>query len=165
MSKPRTHPVVWKRVLLALMTLVALGVLWFGYSLYRAVHVTIPESYAAWTTGNVIVEYLATHTNQWPRSWEELQSAANSMLENGRPVYTPLDRLPQFVKVDWHADIDRLFQIARSDPKAKIHVISRLDGSPLRAAWGPDTEPNAKVMGYLRWSLTTSNQHLQATPR
>jgi hypothetical protein len=165
MSMPRAQSVVWKRLLLALTALVVLGALWFGYSLYRVVHVIIPESYAAWTTGNVMVEYLATHTNQWPRSWEELQSATNSMLENGKPVYVPLDRLRQLVKVDWNADINRLLQVARNDPKAKLHVISRLDGSPLRAVWGPDTDPNTKVMGYLRWSLTTSNQQVQATPR
>ena len=152
-------------MLLVLGTSVALGVLWLGYGLYQLVHVRIPESYAARTTGNVIVEYLATHTNQWPRSWEELRSATNSMLESGRPVYVPLDRLPQFVKVDWHTDVNRLLQSARNDTTTKVHVVSRLDGSPLWAVWGPDTEPNGKVMAYLRWSLTTSDKHLQPTPR
>ena len=122
--------------------------------------------YAAWTTGNVIVEYLVTHTNQWPRSWEDLRSATNSMLESGKPgVYTPLDRLPEFVKVDWDIDMTRLLQAARSNSTAKVHVISRLDGSPLSAVWGRDTEPNTKVMGYLRWSLMTSNDQSRANGR
>ena len=134
-----------------------------GYGLYELVHIKYPEVYAAWTTGNLIVEYLVTHTNQWPRSWADLRSATNSMLESGKPgFYTPLDRLPQFVKVDWDTDITRLLEAARSNTTTKVHVISRSDGSPIPTVWGPDTEPNTKVMGYLRWSLTTSNNPAHA---
>jgi hypothetical protein len=157
MSSPRPHIAVWKWLLLGLAIVFAIGVCWFGYSLHRLVDVKLPESYAAWTTGNLMVEYLATHTNQWPRSWEDLRAATNSLLEKGGHVYVPLDRLPRFVKVEWHADTDRLLQAARSNANARIHLITRVDGSPLWTVWGPDTEPNTKVMGYLRWSLTTSN--------
>lgn len=157
MSSPRPHMAVWKRLLLVLAIVFAMGACGLGYSLYQTVHVKIPESYAAWTTGNLMVEYLATHTNQWPRGWEDLRSATNSLLEKGGHVWVPLDRLPQSVKVQWHTDTDRLFQAARSNSKVRIHLITRLDGSPLWAVWGTDTEPNTKVMGYLRWSLTTSN--------
>ena len=157
MSSSRPHIAVWKRLLLGLAVVFVMGAGGFGYSLYRLVQVKIPESYAAWTTGNLMVEYLATHTNQWPRSWEDLQAATNSLLEKGGHVYVPLDRLPRFVKVEWQTDTDRLLQAVRSNANARVHLITRLDGSPLRAVWGPDTEPNTKVMGYLRWSLTTSN--------
>lgn len=97
-----------------------------------------------------MVEYLRTHTNQWPRSWEDLRSATNSLLEKGMPIYVPLDRLPQFVKIDWQADVGYLQQVARSDSNATIRVVTRLDGLPLRAVWGPNTEPNGKIMRYLQ---------------
>jgi hypothetical protein len=157
MSSTRPQIALWKRLLLGLVIVLGIVVCGVGYNLYRLVTVKIPESYAAWTTGNLIVEYLATHTNQWPRSWDDLRAATNSLLEKGRPVYTPLDRLPRFVKVDWHAATDHLLQAARSNSNARLQLITRVDGSPLRTVWGPDTEPNTKVMGYLRWSLTSSN--------
>src|SRR5208283_172117 len=33
--------------------------------------------------------------------------------------YVPLDRLPQFVKVEWHTDTDRLLQAVRSNANAR----------------------------------------------
>jgi hypothetical protein len=147
MPTPRPHIAVWKRALLVLAIIVALGVFRFGYSLYQIVHTKIPESYAAWTTGNLMVEYLATHTNQWPRGWEDLRSATNSLLEKGGCVYLPLDRLPQFVKIEWHTDTDRLLQAAQSNSNAKPHVISRLDGSPLCAMWGQTLSQTLKSWG------------------
>ena len=70
------------------------------------------------------------------RSWEDLRAATNSLLEKGRPVYVPLDRLPGFVKIDWHADTEHLLQAARSDSTASLHLITRADGSPLWAVLG-----------------------------
>ena len=105
-----------------------------------------------------MVEDLATHTNQWPRSWEDLRAATNSLLEKGRAgAMCRSTALPRFVKVDWHAETENLLQAARSNSNAGLHLITRQDGSPLWAVWGLDTEPNAKVMGYLRWSLSSSN--------
>jgi hypothetical protein len=120
-----------------------------GYSAFKTWRL-LPESYAAWTTGNLMVEYLQTHTNQWPRGWEDLRSATNSLREKGMNVYTPLDRLPQFVKIDWQVDVSTLTHQAHSDSNGMVKVITRLDGSPLRALWGSDTEPNGKVMRYLQ---------------
>jgi hypothetical protein len=155
MTSPRQHASVWKRLLLAVGILFIVIISIIGHSLYQLVHTKIPESYAAWTSGNLVVGYLETHTNQWPKSWDDLQSATN--FNQPMSVFVPIDRLRQTVKIDWQVDVGHLQQIARSDPNAKIHVITRLDGLPLRAMWGADTEPNAKIMSYLKATLTTSN--------
>ena len=158
MSIPRNHFPVWKRLLLALSVLAIVLISMIGYDLYRMVHTKIPESYASWTVGNVMVEYLQTHTNQWPRSWEDLRSATNSLNQkSGSFVYTPLERLPEYIKIDWLVDPERLLQAARSNANVTIRVATRLDGSRPIAVWGTDTEPNAKIMRYLRTTLTTSN--------
>jgi len=157
MPSPRSRVAIWKRLLLAFVILLIAAISTIGYSLYQMVHYKIPESYAAWTTGNLMVEYLQTHTNRWPRSWEDLQSATNSLLEKGMPVYMPLGQLQGFVKIDWQADPGRLLQAASNDPNFTIHVVTRLDGSKLLAVWGADTEPNVKIMRYLKTTLTTSN--------
>ena len=46
---------------LIIVFVIVLAIVGFGiFSTWRK----IPESYAAWTTGNLIVDYLNTHTNQ-----------------------------------------------------------------------------------------------------
>jgi hypothetical protein len=155
MTSPRQHIPVWKRLLLALGILFIVIISMVGYSLYQLVHTKIPESYAAWTTGILTIGYLETHTNQWPSSWDDLQSATN--FNQPMSVFVPIDRLRQTVKINWQVDVGHLQQIARSDPNATIHIITRLDGSPLQAVWGADTEPNAKIMSYLRATLATTN--------
>jgi hypothetical protein len=157
MSSSRPRIARWKLLLLAFAILFITVVSMMGYTLFRLVHYQIPESYAAWTTGNLMVEYLQTHTNQWPRKWEDLQSAVNSLHEKGMPVYTPLEHLPDRVKIDWQVDVGRLLEAARGNSIPTIRVVTRLDGSRLQAKWGPDTEPNAKIMRYLKMTLTTSN--------
>jgi len=162
MTLPRQHIPIGKRLLLALGILLFVAILMIGYRVYEFVHTKIPESYEAWTTGSLIVGYLGTHTNQWPRSWDDLSSATNTM----RPmsVFVPFDRLRQSVKIDWQVDLGILQQVARTNPHAKIHVVTRLDGSPLQAVWGPDTEPNATIMSYLKITMTTSNNALTQRP-
>ena len=161
MSLTRSQIPIWKRLLLVLGIVFIFGVLITGYSLYQMVHNKIPESYAAWTTGSLIVGYLQTHTNQWPRSWDDLRSATNSVLPASG--FVPIERLRQSVKIDWLADVERLQQIARSDVKAKIDIVTRMDGLPLQAVWGPDTEPNSKIMNYLKTIEKSSNSFLPPT--
>jgi hypothetical protein len=108
MSSPHPRIARWKLLLLAFVILFLVVVSIMGHALFRLVHCQIPESYAAWTTGNLMVKYLQTHTNQWPRKWGDLQSATNSL--GGRTVYMPLERLPEYVKIDWQADPGRFLQ-------------------------------------------------------
>ena len=96
-----------------------------------------------------MVEYLQTHTNQWPRDWNDLRSATNSLLQRGMPVYVPLDTLTQSVRIDWQSDARGLLQVAHAHSNASIRVVTRLDGSLLWTKWGSDTEPNGKIMRYL----------------
>lgn len=132
-----------------------------GFDIYRLVHYEIPESYDAWTTGALVVGYLATHTNQWPRGWDDLQSATNSNLP--KSGFVQIDRLRQSVKIDWQLDVTNLQEMVRTNPNATIHVVTRMDGLPLKARWGPDTEPNAYIVRYLKTTLTTSNTALEPT--
>src|SRR5262245_45848750 len=143
MSAPRARVRIWKRLLLA--TAIGLIALAIGLSVFNTWRL-LPQSYAAWTTGNLMVEYLQTHTNKWPHGWEDLRSATNSLLLKGMPVYMSLDRLPHFVTIDWQVDVAHLQQVTRGDSNATAQVVTRLDGSRLRAIWGSDTEPNGKIM-------------------
>jgi len=162
MSSPRRHISIWKRLLLVFAVLFVAVVAMVAYDLYQLVHYQIPESYDAWTTGTLMVGYLETHSNRWPRSWEDLESATN--INQPMSVFVPIDQLRHSVKIDWQVDVKNLQEMVRSNPSAKIRVVTRMDGLPLQARWGPDTEPNAKIMSYLKTTLTTSNTALQPTP-
>ena len=160
MSSPRPRIARWKLLLLVFVVLFIIVVTKIGCDLYQMVHTKIPESYASWTVGNVMVEYLQTHTNQWPRSWEDLRSVTNSIEQKevgSCNVYTPFERLPEFLKIDWRVDPEHLLQVTRRNANATIHVVTRLDGSRPIAVWGSDTEPNAKILRYLKTTLTISN--------
>jgi hypothetical protein len=133
-----------KRLLLTLAILLLVFGGGLGYS-FMKLWLAIPESYVAWTSGNALVDYMLEHTNHWPGNWDELSSATNLL-----NWYVPVERLKEVVKIDWQTDIGHLAQMARREPNLKIHVVSRLDGKPLKAIWGPDTEPNTKILQYLR---------------
>ncbi len=138
----------WKRTLL-IIGIIILGIAaYFAYSVHWLVNRKIPESYAAWTAGDLIVEHLRNHSNHWPRSWEDLQSAANSRLTNGMNVWTPVERLPRYVRIDWNIDAIALAKQLNSNPTQTVRVVTRLDGEQLSAGWGH--EPNGVVSNYLK---------------
>jgi hypothetical protein len=138
----------WKHPVLIIGIIIFGIAAYFAYSVYWLVNRKIPESYAAWTAGDLIVEHLRNHSNNWPRSWEDLQSAANSRLTNGMNVWTPVDRLPRYVKIDWDIDANALAKQVSGNPTQAVRVVTRLDGGRLSAGWGH--EPNGVISNYLK---------------
>ena len=143
---------IWKILLLTALFVIC-GLVWINDVVSRR----IPESYAAWTTGNLIVDYLATHENQWPRSWEDLDRATNCQR------YTKIEILRTKVKIDWGANFDHLLQLTRTNRSTPLRLVTRPNGKKLCADWGRDTEPNRKIKGYLLWVLTQTNTPAAAT--
>lgn len=144
-----TTKTLWKRLLLAVAGFIAVVILLIVGSAINTWRL-MPESYAAWTTGNLMVEFLQTHSNQWPRSWQDLQAAKESYEKKNGILYTEFDRLPGYVKIDWQAEPAALSVAAKSNSNSPLLLITRLDGTKLRAMWGPDTDPNLKIMNYFR---------------
>src|SRR5580700_3129871 len=71
----RTRKLRMVLAIAAVIVVAAVG--WFVYSLlYTVDH--IPEAYAAWDTGTLLVEYMEVHGNRWPTSWDELLTVMNS---------------------------------------------------------------------------------------
>src|SRR4051794_15230597 len=101
--------------------------------------------YAAWTVGDLLVEYMDTHDGKWPRNWEDLQAARESRLQKGGNVHTGFEKLRSMVKIDWNVDPDVLATAIATGDKFTVKVVTQLDGSRLEANWGPDTEPNQKI--------------------
>lgn len=145
---PRRKAITWKKVLGLLLAVVGTSAVFGGYSIYRMVAVVVPHSYAAWMTGDLLVEFMETHNDHWPRGWEDLAKARDSLVQKGRNIYYDFDKLPIIVKIDWNAEPAALTKAALAG-ESELRVVTQLDGSRLESKWGSDTEPNRKVGRYL----------------
>ena len=141
-----------RHVLLTIGTVAAIVVGWFVYDFYvqwRA----LPYQYAAWDTANLIVEHLDTHDGQWPKSWDDLIAAADTLPRDGRRLYfvdgeiNHFEDLPKLVAVDWNADPETIAQVEREDVSEAVRVVTRADGGDIRVMFA---DPNGIIWGYLR---------------
>lgn len=122
------------------------AVIWFGNRTIATVR-QLPEAYAAWDTGTLLVEYLQTHDNHWPSSWDDLLTVldlprgADIVLygsSGGNAAYAR--SLRERIAVDWSFDPA---QIADANP------VTRPDGSGFGVLW-EGGDPNEMVREYLR---------------
>jgi hypothetical protein len=134
----------------ALIALLVVLAVQSGIGLHRLVSVQIPNSYAAWTTGNLIVEHLKTHDDRWPRGWSDLREARDVIARRGEPIYCDFEKLPKMIAIDWTTDVQQLIERMDSNRGVPFPVVTKLDGSPADHRWGQDTEPNWQVYEYLR---------------
>lgn len=133
-----------------IISLIAIGalafVLWAGYGAFRSWRL-LPEAYAAWDTGTLLVEYLKASDDRWPSSWDDLLTVLDSPGGMDIPLYGSqagdvayARSLRVRIAVDWSFDRAR---IADADP------VTRPDGSAFDVLW-EGGDPNEMVRGYLR---------------
>ena len=131
-----------KRVLLAVgltaLSLVVLEVIRTVALLQRR----MPEAYAAWDAGDMLVWYMATHEKHWPHNWDELITAVEAhpgLMLRGRCSEEPdyFGRMKRTVKIDWAFD-----PMNPWNPKP----VTRTDGTRLPAYW---VDPNEMIHRYL----------------
>lgn len=113
----------------------------------------IPEAYAAWDTGTLVVEYMKRHDDRWPASWNDLvelvrQDSGRRILLRGASAgdVAYAESLRSTVGIDWTYDPER---------PATQTPITRPDGTPLAAYWD---DPNAVVRAYIADRATTQPQ-------
>jgi hypothetical protein len=63
-----------RKFLYAILVMVAIGLAFFGWSAYKVVH-RIPEAYAAWDVGTMLVCFMERNDGRWPKSWDELAAS------------------------------------------------------------------------------------------
>jgi hypothetical protein len=116
-----------------------------GRVLYAVNHV--PEAYAAWDTGSLLIAYMQSHDGRWPHGWDDLLSVVEG--EGGQPILLRgaeagdgeyLKRLRTMVAVDWS------FDPATSAPDSR--PVTRPDGSRFRMLWQAG-DPNKMVHRYI----------------
>jgi hypothetical protein len=140
-----------RRVVTAVILLALAGIGWYGYMFVRTWR-EVPYAYAAWDAGTLLVEYLETHDNHWPRSWDELRAAETTLDSHGRRLRGSNGKggfiygdLKDAVAIDWNADVEA---IASWDwDEATLRVVTRSDGRDFYFVW---ENPNTMVWKYLR---------------
>lgn len=136
-----------RRRIISLIAIAVLAfVLWAGYGAFRSWRL-LPEAYAAWDTGTLLVEYLRANDDHWPSSWDDLLTVldlprgADIVLygsSGGNAAYAR--SLRERIAVDWSFDPA---QIADANP------VTRPDGSGFGVLW-EGGDPNEMVREYLR---------------
>jgi hypothetical protein len=141
-----------RRKIILVAAILAIGVIgWIAHGWYRTI-THIPEAYAAWDTGTLLVEYLKTHDDRWPSSWDDLLTVLDSqagqkiLLRGARAGDMPYARsLREKVAVDW------TFAVSRPQEERPV---TRLDGSAFTLVW-EGAEPNEMVQWYLKERAST----------
>lgn len=127
-----------------------------AYTVYTVRHV--PEAYAAWDTGTLLVEYMKSHDRKWPSSWDDLLSVMNG--DPGSPIMLRGAQagdtnyalsLRKMVAIDWK------FDPSQNDQRSPV---TRLDGTKFPIVWH-GAEPNKMVRAYLEASKNTNAPKLR----
>jgi hypothetical protein len=137
-----------KKIVLAVVAVLLLGV---GYFAFRLVYTWrhLPEAYAAWDTGCLLVNYMDLHEGRWPTDWEDLLSVFESevgeaiCLAGRRSDETILEHarsLRRMVAIDW--------SFAPNKATGDEQPVTRPNGKPFPVVWS-GAEPNQIVHEYL----------------
>jgi hypothetical protein len=138
---------------------------WVAYSIVHTLR-HIPEAYAAWDTGTLLIEYMKQHEDRWPASWDELLAVLDS--EGGRQI--PLRgshagdiayarSLSKTVVIDWSFDPAHPDGRAPS-PRAAARSSASSGRAPSPTKWSANTWRRGRPRGHCRghrkpmcWSL------------
>jgi len=141
-----------RKIVVAVVLTIFGVVVYIGYDIIQTVR-RIPEAYAAWDTGTLLVEYMKSHGNRWPASWDDLLSVVRSdsgdqvMFRGARAGDTNYAAsLRTKVAINWKFAPSR---------EAQSSPITRLDGTKFPVVW-QGAEPNEMVRRYLTTSFTNA---------
>ncbi|HEX3356972.1 MAG TPA: hypothetical protein VHS31_08380 [Tepidisphaeraceae bacterium] len=140
-----------RKIILLAAILVLAAFVWIAYGIIHTVQ-HIPEAYAAWDTGTLLVEYMKTHENHWPTSWDNLltvmdSDAGHKILLRGAGAGDQkyAQSLRDKASVDWS------FDPAHNDLR---NPVTLLNGGSFSVLW-QGADPNEMVHTYLREQAST----------
>ena len=121
---------------------------WVAWRFYLTANFRVPEAYAAWTTADLIIDHLEANSGEWPSGWQDLRRAADTRIQEGRPLRWEFAELPELVSVDWFADPEILGRVTPHSEEPPFHVVRRKDGSDFSVVW-QGAEPNQMILDFL----------------
>ena len=116
-----------------------IGVIVFVVSVNRVVDLS-NEMYAKWHMGNLLVEYLQDHDNEWPDSWDDLDEYIKRY-----PIIKTYDDLSKVIVVDFSVSTDWICDHLDKIRNGEIKLVSAVSGSEAHYV---GTEPNQTICDY-----------------
>ncbi len=134
----------FRHLLILIVVVLICGAGYFAYSVHRYANTTVPNAYAVWWVGGMVVNYLEQNEDQWPQSWDDLKPVYDQqILESGQPW--SFEELKSRVIIRWDVDVERVRQL----PAPPDDLIYLRDGGDEH--WSGQ-EPNTMVYEYLTQS-------------
>jgi hypothetical protein len=137
---------LWRNIIIGILVAVFGFAAYFIHGFVDTWH-HIPEAYAAWDTGDLLIEHMKLHDNSWPSSWDDLVPAMNGGTDGPMQLWGAqagdtnyVLSIRNKVVIDWSFDPRHL------DGKSPV---TRLDGTKFPFVWS-GAEPNEMVRDYLK---------------
>ena len=118
-----------------------------AYSVYKAFLILRNDPYYVWNASALVIDYMKTHDNRWPKSWADLQLALSEPIEAGGPRYS--EELKKKVVIDWNTRPEILVKAKFDDDDGQpaFRVIWLRNGRGI--SWS-GVEPNRLIWEYLQ---------------
>jgi hypothetical protein len=130
-----------RRLLIYSATLIVLSfaTYYVGATIYVWWH--IPEAYAAWDAGLLLVRHMEKHQGDWPDSWSDLEHLYRDE-PHMRLYWNPqepdyFDRMREMIAINWDYDTGN---------RTPANPVTSSDGTPLVCLWA---NPNFMIAQHL----------------
>ncbi len=120
----------------------------FGYFMYQAVQSILGNPYYVWHASAMVIDYMRTHDNRWPTSWDDLSKTNPAPGESGG--FQNFDEVKKNVVIDWNARPEVLVNAKfddDNDDQPAFRVIWLRNGRSIH--WSC-AEPNRLIWDYLQ---------------
>lgn len=119
----------------------AIGAVLYGIS--RVVS-QIPDAYAAWDTGTLLIAFMEANHDEWPSSWDDLAELVKTETDNPIPLRGLGGNAVEYVRsLRDRVSVDWSFDPERNHP---AFPVTRPDGGKLPTYW---EDPNRMIREYL----------------
>ena len=127
---------MWRRIFRGIGVALVVALFAIGFSIYRTVKYRIPEAYAIWGTGELLVNH-AERNDRLPESWNDLSIAWKDGVAMHAIGVVSFEELQELVEIDFNR-IDELRE-SYADRSSIPQVVRTSSGRPSR--WG-DSDAN-----------------------
>lgn len=143
-----TPCMTWRsRVLWFFLGVVFSAASYSAFRLYQVAQIFLHDPYYVEHTAGYVIDYMKSHNNRWPTSWDDLYLANPERVKFN--MFPKFEELKANVSIDWNArpEILEKAKFNDNDNQPAFRVIWLRNGSSIYRA---STEPNRLIWDYLQ---------------
>jgi len=149
MKRPR-----WRVIVLLVLLFAASFGTYSAWRFYELITEGVPDMYAQWWVGDMVIEYMKGHDDAWPKNWDDLREPYATCVQQAGNASWSFDELRSRVDIDFSADPAALARVSPSDERSPPFRVIWARSGKRRAYDG--AEPNEMVFKYLTKSKRRS---------